>query len=73
MPLSDTVPVAYRSRWLLKVIHAGFPSPAAHYIEGTLSLDGLLIKHPSATFFVKVADDSMLGCGIHQGDRGTVV
>lgn len=50
-------------------IHAGFPSPAENYLEGTLSLDDLLVKHPSATFFVKVAGDSMVGCGIHHGDR----
>ena len=57
------IPIASES------IHAGFPSPAENYIEGTLSLDELLIQHPSATFFVKVAGDSMIGCGIHHGDR----
>jgi len=27
-----------------------------------------LIKHPAATFYVRVSGDSMIGAGIHQGD-----
>lgn len=49
-------------------IRAGFPSPADDYQEGTLSLDELLIKHPAATFFVKVAGNSMVGAGIFPDD-----
>ena len=41
-------------------IPAGFPSPAADYIEEKLDLNQLLIKTPSATFFVKVEGDSMV-------------
>jgi SOS-response transcriptional repressor LexA len=33
-----------------------------------LDLNRHLIKHPSATFFVRVNGDSMLGAGIHPGD-----
>jgi DNA polymerase V len=33
---------------------AGFPSPADDYIEGKLDLNRHLIKHPAATFFVRV-------------------
>jgi DNA polymerase V len=47
---------------------AGFPSPAGDYIECRLDLNEHLIKHPSATFFVRVAGDSMTGAGIHDGD-----
>lgn len=47
---------------------AGFPSPADDYIEGTLDLNRHLIKHPAATFFVRVTGDSMIGAGIHSGD-----
>ncbi len=36
----------------------GFPSPAADYAESPLSLDQLLIDHPSATYFFKAAEDS---------------
>ena len=47
---------------------AGFPSPAGDYIESRLDLNELLVLHPSATFFVRVAGDSMQGAGIHDGD-----
>ena len=49
-------------------IPAGFPSPADDYIENTLDLNEYLIKHPAATFFVKVTGDSMTGAGINSGD-----
>jgi len=47
---------------------AGFPSPADDWLEGELDLIGLLIKHPAATFYVRVAGDSMVGAGIHPND-----
>jgi len=47
---------------------AGFPSPADDYIEGKLDLNAYLVRHPSATFFVRVAGDSMIEAGIHDGD-----
>ncbi|MBV9389942.1 MAG: translesion error-prone DNA polymerase V autoproteolytic subunit [Chroococcidiopsidaceae cyanobacterium CP_BM_ER_R8_30] len=49
-------------------VAAGFPSPAEDYIEGQLDLNQYLIKHPAATFFVRVAGDSMVGAGIHSSD-----
>ncbi len=49
-------------------IAAGFPSPAADYEESKLDLNKHLIKNPAATFFVRVAGDSMVGAGIHDGD-----
>lgn len=49
-------------------VSAGFPSPADDYLEGTLDLNHYLIKHPAATFFVRVAGDSMIDAGIHDGD-----
>jgi DNA polymerase V len=52
----------------LAPVSAGFPSPAEDYIEGRLDLNKHLIKHPAATFFVRVAGDSMTGAGIHPGD-----
>lgn len=45
-------------------VAAGFPSPAEDYIEGKLDLNLHLIKHPAATFFVRVAGDSMIDAGI---------
>ena len=49
-------------------VAAGFPSPAEQYSESPLDLNDLLIKHPAATFFVRVQGDSMVGAGINDGD-----
>lgn len=49
-------------------ISAGFPSPADDYIDKSLDINELLIKHPAATFFVKVSGDSMVKAGIQSGD-----
>lgn len=49
-------------------VKAGFPSPAEDYLEENLDLNEYLIKHPAATFFVRVDGDSMKGAGIHRGD-----
>lgn len=47
---------------------AGFPSPAEQYIESPLDLNELLVRKPSATFFVRATGDSMTGAGIQSGD-----
>jgi DNA polymerase V len=47
---------------------AGFPSPAEDHIDQRLDLNELLIRHPAATFFVRVTGDSMVGTGIRAGD-----
>jgi DNA polymerase V len=49
-------------------VAAGFPSPAEEWIEGHLSLDSYLIRHPAATFHLRVVGDSMVGAGIYPGD-----
>ncbi|MBU0580138.1 MAG: translesion error-prone DNA polymerase V autoproteolytic subunit [Candidatus Margulisbacteria bacterium] len=49
-------------------ISAGFPSPADDFIEKKLDLNEHLIKHPAATFFVRISGDSMQNAGIHSGD-----
>ncbi|HLM02840.1 MAG TPA: translesion error-prone DNA polymerase V autoproteolytic subunit [Pyrinomonadaceae bacterium] len=40
-------------------VAAGFPSPADDYIEGRIDLNRHLILHPFATFYARVAGDSM--------------
>ena len=52
----------------LSRIRAGFPSPADDFLDKKLDLNEFLIKHPAATFFVKVKGDSMVNGGIHSGD-----
>lgn len=49
-------------------VSAGFPSPAEDYVEGSLDLNRHLIKHPAATFFVRVSGDSMINAGIYPND-----
>lgn len=46
----------------------GFASPASDLVERHLDLNVLLIKHPAATFFVRVSGDSMKDAGINAGD-----
>lgn len=52
----------------VECVSAGFPSPAQDYIEQTLDLNKLCIKHPAATFFVRVEGDSMIEVGIYSND-----
>ena len=49
-------------------VAAGFPSPADDHLEGSLDLNEHLIRHPAATFFVRVSGDSMIKAGIHEDD-----
>lgn len=53
---------------MASTVLAGFPSPAEQYVESALDLNELLVKHPSSTFFVRAAGDSMVGAGIQSGD-----
>ena len=48
-------------------VPAGFPSPAADYIEGSIDLNRDLIKHQLSTFYIRVIGDSMETL-IHSGD-----
>ena len=49
-------------------VQAGFPSPAEDHLEQRLDLNSLVIKNPSATFFIRVAGESMKDIGITDGD-----
>lgn len=46
----------------------GFASPAKDYAQLELSMDELLIDHPSSTFIGKVSGHSMNEVGIFDGD-----
>jgi DNA polymerase V len=52
----------------LSGVSAGFPSPADDYLDRKLDLNEHLVKNPAATFFVRVAGDSMIGAGINDND-----
>lgn len=47
---------------------AGFPSPAQDYLQGKLDLNSYLIKHPAATFFMRMTGDAMVDAGIWNND-----
>lgn len=49
-------------------VRAGFPSPADDYLETKLDLTEYLIQHPSATYYIRAAGDSMIEYGIFTGD-----
>lgn len=49
-------------------VSAGFPSPAEDHIDSTLDLNKHLIRHPSATFYVRVQGESMSDDCIKNGD-----
>lgn len=50
------------------VVSAGFPSPAADFLETFIDLNKELCKNPLATFYVKVKGNSMIDAGIHDKD-----
>jgi len=52
----------------LSRVPAGFPSPADDSVEERIDLNAHLIKHPAATFFLRVKGHSMTGAGIFDGD-----
>lgn len=69
-PLSAVSPCPV---WLLDIrVPAGFPSPAADYAEGRIDLTEVLVRHPSATFTLRIAGHSMQRAGIHDGDLAIV-
>ena len=46
----------------------GFPSPAQDYVEQTIDLNQLCVKHPAATFYVRASGHSMVKAGVNDGD-----
>lgn len=49
-------------------VKAGFPNPAEDAHGNPLDLNQLVIRHPVATFYLKVEGDSMQGIGLRTGD-----
>lgn len=49
-------------------VPCGFPSQAEDYIASPLDLNSYLIRHPAATFFVRVEGESMVDAGIFSKD-----
>lgn len=49
-------------------VRAGFPSPAEDHIDRALDITELLVSNPPATFYLRVAGDSMMDAGIYESD-----
>jgi DNA polymerase V len=47
---------------------AGFPSPAEDFASKRIDLTAELVKHPQATYLLRVKGDSMKDAGIFDGD-----
>lgn len=58
----------YRLPFYQHAISAGLPSPTEDDMEDKMDLNELLIKHPTATFFLRVSGLSMIKAGIHHND-----
>lgn len=46
----------------------GFASPVMDAAEVSLDLHTLLVRHPAATFFLRMEGDAMREAGVHSGD-----
>jgi SOS-response transcriptional repressor LexA len=53
-------------------IHAGFPNPAAGKKGSSLSLDQLLIQHPSSSYLFRIEGNSHEAYGIFDGDLALI-
>lgn len=53
---------------VLEAVPAGFPSPAADYVEASIDLNLELVPHPSSTFFLRVQGDALAAAGVRHGD-----
>lgn len=49
-------------------LQAGFPSPGEDLEGSPLDTNELLVRNPSATFFMRVSGQSMRDAGIYEGD-----
>lgn len=49
-------------------VSAGFPSPAADFMENSIDLNKELSENPLATFYIKVKGNSMIDAGINDKD-----
>jgi DNA polymerase V len=53
-------------------VHAGFPNPAAERRGAPLSLDKLLVRHPSSTYFFRIRGHNWHDQGVYDGDLAII-
>lgn len=77
MPLKKEKPLTFhraetdsaiRIPFMAEGIAAGFPSPAADFMEKVIDLNKELSRNPLSTFYVRVKGNSMTGAGIDDRD-----
>ncbi|WP_296403035.1 translesion error-prone DNA polymerase V autoproteolytic subunit [Psychrobacter sp.] len=67
--LGKLTPKSYKPLpYFIEKVPAGFPSPAAGYVESSIDLNELCINHPNATFLVRVGGVSMIDAGVYPED-----
>ena len=57
-----------RIPYITEGVSAGFPSPAADFMESNIDLNKELSENPLATFYIKVKGNSMIDAGINDKD-----
>jgi len=68
----DSATLAPGDTGTTSVVHAGFPNPAADRSGSPLSLDKLLIRHPSSTYFFRLRGHQWEDAGIFDGDIAVI-
>lgn len=68
MEFSPYTPGCISAAQILYSVHAGFASPAEDYATKRIDVLQELVRHPQATFQVRVRGHSMQGVGIDDGD-----
>jgi len=53
-------------------VHSGFPNPAAERTGAPLSLDKLLVRHPSSTYFFRIRGHNWHRYGVFDGDLAII-
>ena len=61
-------PLTALPKLMLTPVKAGFPNPAEDARSVGLDLNELVVRHPVATYYLRVDGDSMTGAGIATGD-----
>lgn len=57
-----------RIPFITEGVSAGFPSPAADFMEANIDLNKELSENPLATFYIRVKGNSMIDAGINDKD-----
>ena len=61
-----------RNLYIKEGVSAGFPSPAANFMEDTIDLNKELSENPLDTFYIRVKGNSIIDAGINDKDETEV-